>query len=159
MVSHLFLIPIDGCSINPARSFGAALAMGNFNDQWIFWFGPLLGGAGSALIYANLFSAYTAPVTMAEPKGDASDTMHAQSSASFVATPGQRGDGEQSLRPFYDASPPPTPTLGAADRNERLMVAQGQIGALQLQQGRQTWANARGDGYGGGASDAIPDYR
>ena len=160
MVSHLILIPIDGCSINPARSFGAALAMGNFNDQWIFWFGPLLGGAGSALVYANLFSAYTAPVTMAEPKGDASDTVHAQSSAAFALGSGQSGDADQSSRHFYDASPPPTPTLmGSTDRNERLMVAQGQIGALKLQQGRgQTWANAR-DAYGSGASDAIPEYR
>ena len=25
MVSHLFLLPIDGCSINPSRSFGPSL--------------------------------------------------------------------------------------------------------------------------------------
>jgi glycerol uptake facilitator-like aquaporin len=25
MIAHLFLLPIDGCSINPTRSFGPAL--------------------------------------------------------------------------------------------------------------------------------------
>ena len=64
ITAHIFLIPIDGCSINPARSFGAALASGDFNDQWLFWFGPLLGGAGSALLYVNLFAFVTPPTVL-----------------------------------------------------------------------------------------------
>jgi MIP family channel proteins len=35
LCAHLFLIPIDGCSINPARSFGSAVVQGSFKDHWV----------------------------------------------------------------------------------------------------------------------------
>jgi glycerol uptake facilitator-like aquaporin len=35
--AHLALIPIDGTSINPARSLGAALVHGQWRQQWCFW--------------------------------------------------------------------------------------------------------------------------
>lgn len=60
MVSHLFLIPIDGCSINPSRSFGPSLvaAMAGipgryYHQQYMFWFGPMIGAAIAALIYGT----------------------------------------------------------------------------------------------------------
>jgi aquaporin Z len=57
-VVHLMLLPIDGCSVNPARSFGPTMVsyargcanyiQGSMPDQWIFWIGPLLGAAAAA---------------------------------------------------------------------------------------------------------------
>jgi len=56
-LAHSVLIPVDGCSINPTRSFGPALVHtilgGNPNvweDQWIFWAGPLIGATIAALM-------------------------------------------------------------------------------------------------------------
>ena len=40
-VAHLVMIPLDGCSINPARSFGPAMVSRTFNHYWIFWVGTL----------------------------------------------------------------------------------------------------------------------
>lgn len=41
---HLALVPITGCGVNPARSFGAALAGKSFaNYHWIYWVGPIFG--------------------------------------------------------------------------------------------------------------------
>ena len=57
--AHLCLIPVDGCSLNPARSFGPALAMGAFADQWLFWVGPCTGAVLASLSYSNLFVGYT----------------------------------------------------------------------------------------------------
>ncbi|EIE22533.1 aquaporin-like protein, partial [Coccomyxa subellipsoidea C-169] len=36
-LAHLVAVPIDGCSINPARSFGTAAVAHEWTHQWIFW--------------------------------------------------------------------------------------------------------------------------
>jgi MIP family channel proteins len=46
----LFGGPITGGSMNPARTFGPALASGHWNNHIVYWVGPLLGGAVAGLI-------------------------------------------------------------------------------------------------------------
>lgn len=45
--------PISGGAMNPARAFGPALASGQWNKQFVYWIGPLLGGAVAGLIYGR----------------------------------------------------------------------------------------------------------
>jgi MIP family channel proteins len=47
----LFGGPVTGASMNPARSFGPALAAGEWSDFWVYVAGPLLGAALGALAY------------------------------------------------------------------------------------------------------------
>jgi MIP family channel proteins len=47
--------PLTGGSMNPARSFGPAVASGIFEAQSIYWIGPILGGIVAALLYDKLF--------------------------------------------------------------------------------------------------------
>jgi len=42
-LGHAVLIPVDGCSINPARSLGPAIISGTWTQFWVFVIGPLLG--------------------------------------------------------------------------------------------------------------------
>ena len=42
---------LSGASMNPARSFGPALASMDFSQLWIYLIGPMLGGAGAGLSY------------------------------------------------------------------------------------------------------------
>lgn len=42
---------VSGASMNPARSFGPALASGTFADFWIWVVGPVVGTATGALAY------------------------------------------------------------------------------------------------------------
>jgi MIP family channel proteins len=50
----LFAGPISGASMNPARSFGPALAAGVFRDHWVYWAGPVIGALLGAGTYEQL---------------------------------------------------------------------------------------------------------
>jgi len=52
--AHAVLLPIDGCSINPARSLGPAIVSGTWPGTfWVFIVGPFLGAL--AAVPAHLF--------------------------------------------------------------------------------------------------------
>lgn len=65
MLAHFVLIPIDGCSINPARTFATAAVSGNWDSHWVFWIGPLIGAGITGLFYDFVFSIKPKPA----PKG------------------------------------------------------------------------------------------
>ncbi len=54
---HIIGIPIDGTSVNPARSLGPALFVGGsaLSQRWVFIVAPLVGGTISALAYQFLY--------------------------------------------------------------------------------------------------------
>ncbi|NP_001034542.1 aquaporin-1 [Gallus gallus] len=62
-LGHLLAIDYTGCGINPARSFGSALIANNFENHWIFWVGPIIGGAGAALIYDFILAPRSSDLT------------------------------------------------------------------------------------------------
>lgn len=74
VVAHLALIRVDGCSVNPARSFGPALVGGQWTDFWIFVVGPVLGGVLGALAHALLFARFV-PETEAAPDPSPADRV------------------------------------------------------------------------------------
>jgi MIP family channel proteins len=47
---------LTGASMNPARTFGPALATGHFNYLWLYIVGPVVGGLAAAFLYNNVFS-------------------------------------------------------------------------------------------------------
>ena len=47
----LFGGPVTGASMNPARSFGPALASGEWGDFWIYVAGPVAGAALGVFAY------------------------------------------------------------------------------------------------------------
>lgn len=51
-IAQLVAMPFTGASLNPARSFGAAVATHHFPGyHWIYWIGPLAGSALAAGFY------------------------------------------------------------------------------------------------------------
>jgi aquaporin TIP len=55
LIDHFVGVPLTGASMNPARSFGPALVADEWTDHWIYWAGPLLGGALAGMVYMLLY--------------------------------------------------------------------------------------------------------
>src|SRR5438105_9905248 len=47
----LFGGPLTGAAMNPARVFGPALAAWYWHDHYVYWIGPLIGGALGGFVY------------------------------------------------------------------------------------------------------------
>jgi aquaporin Z len=67
-VIHLATIPIDGTSVNPARSLGVAWFAGGaaLAQIWLFIVGPIIGAAIAGATYAIITGAGTADVGIAQ---------------------------------------------------------------------------------------------
>ncbi len=55
LVDNLVGLRLTGASMNPARSFGPALVADLWDDHWVYWLGPLVGGGLAALVYYVTF--------------------------------------------------------------------------------------------------------
>jgi MIP family channel proteins len=51
----LMIGPLTGASMNPARSFGPAVASGVYEAQLLYWFAPITGAVVASLLYEFLF--------------------------------------------------------------------------------------------------------
>jgi aquaporin TIP len=60
--------PLTGAAMNPARAFGPQLVSGEWADAWIWYVGPLLGGALAALAYEFLYLRPVRPVPVGPPE-------------------------------------------------------------------------------------------
>jgi aquaporin Z len=58
---HLISIPVTNTSVNPARSTGVALFVGDWAlaQLWLFWLAPIVGGVLGAVVYRCIASEKT----------------------------------------------------------------------------------------------------
>jgi aquaporin Z len=53
---HLISIPVTNTSVNPARSTGVAVFVGDWalSQLWLFWVAPIIGAVIGAFVYRGL---------------------------------------------------------------------------------------------------------
>ncbi|XP_014522500.1 aquaporin TIP1-1-like [Vigna radiata var. radiata] len=59
--------PFDGASMNPALSFGPALVGWSWENHWVYWVGPLVGGGLAGFLYELVFVSYNSKVPQRLP--------------------------------------------------------------------------------------------
>jgi major intrinsic protein len=87
---HLISIPVTNTSVNPARSTGVALFVGDWaiGQLWLFWVAPIVGALLGAAIYHFVAS---------------EEAEHVQPSVARAAL-GHRGYCEVAIRNAFSAS-------------------------------------------------------
>jgi aquaporin Z len=72
---HLISIPVTNTSVNPARSTGPALVVGDWalSQLWLFWLAPIAGAIIAALVY-RLFETADEPQEIDKLGGEMEDT-------------------------------------------------------------------------------------
>jgi aquaporin Z len=61
-------IGLTGGAMNPARAFGPQLVGNHWDDFWVWYVGPLAGGAIAALLYAALYLGPPRPAPVGPPE-------------------------------------------------------------------------------------------
>jgi aquaporin TIP len=52
-IDILAIGPLTGAAMNPARWFGPAIMGGHFENFWLYWLAPIVGGVSGALFYQS----------------------------------------------------------------------------------------------------------
>jgi aquaporin Z len=60
--------PLTGAAMNPARTFGPAVAAQFWDNHLVYWIGPLIGAIVAAILYEFLFLEKPAPPASPEPQ-------------------------------------------------------------------------------------------
>ncbi len=101
-LAHTVLIPVDGCSINPARSLGPAIVSGNWKTFWVYIVGPFVGSFFGVFAWLLVAKKWNVENAMEEKINNATGATSAN-----VTTPVVDGvsDVTSTIKDGIDASP------------------------------------------------------
>lgn len=65
---HYYAVPYTGAGMNPARAIGPAIIYNTWDNHWIYWIGPIIGGVAAGLLYQFVFSAPQTTLILVEDR-------------------------------------------------------------------------------------------
>jgi aquaporin TIP len=77
-----FGFALTGGIMNPARAFGPQLVANQWSDFWVWYIGPLAGGAIAALLYEMLYLRPVAPAPVGPPETGLEEPAPGEAAAS-----------------------------------------------------------------------------
>jgi aquaporin TIP len=81
-VDTLVAGPLTGAMANPARAFGSQVIDTNWTDAWVWYAGPILGGAIAALLYELLYLRPLRPPLVGTPESGIDEPRPGDAAAS-----------------------------------------------------------------------------
>lgn len=60
--------PLTGAAMNPARTFGPAMASGFWDNHLVYWLGPLMGAAAAGALYGYVLLPAPSAVEAGQPR-------------------------------------------------------------------------------------------
>lgn len=106
VAGHLFAYPYTMASQNSARTFGPALIQNVWENHWVYWVGPNIGGILAALVYEYIFAAgasftktkkfvlkHRKPCEKTPKQKESQDELNS-SKAGLIETPCADGEGD-----------------------------------------------------------------
>jgi hypothetical protein len=115
-VAVLAIGPATGGALNPARWFGSGIAAWTWDDFYVYWIGPAVGGALGALTYRWLTTASTARKAAQPASATGSGTATAPARAGSAPAPAPAAAGPGGVPPTGPASAPATGPAGPPPR-------------------------------------------
>ena len=73
--------PLTGAAMNPARAFGPQLVGDYWANGWVWYAGPIVGGAVAALLYEFLYLRRLAPEPVGPPETGVREPRPGQTAA------------------------------------------------------------------------------
>ncbi|XP_018792524.1 PREDICTED: neurogenic protein big brain [Bactrocera latifrons] len=69
--------------LNPARSLGPSFVLNKWDNHWVYWFGPLVGGIASGLLFEYVFSTRRNSRTHKQNADNDSSSIHSEDELNY----------------------------------------------------------------------------
>uniref|UniRef100_A0A182QNB7 Uncharacterized protein n=1 Tax=Anopheles farauti TaxID=69004 RepID=A0A182QNB7_9DIPT len=102
--------------LNPARSLGPSFVLNKWDNHWVYWVGPMVGGAVSGVLHEFIFSAKR---SSKRSKDDVDSSLNSEDDINYdmdLEKPSQQQQQQQHQGKYHQYRPPSGTLTGSQQR-------------------------------------------